>query len=81
MCDDALRIDRTVNRDNITVADAKKHLREREKANLAKWKRMYGVGDFWDPKYYDLIINTYSHGPKETLNLVLQALGYFNNSK
>lgn len=77
MCDDALRIDRVVNRDNVTVRDAKRHLHEREKANLAKWKRMYGVRDFWDPKHYDLIINTYSHGPQETLNLVLQALGYF----
>lgn len=77
MCDDALRIDRIVNRDNITVDEAKEHLRDREESNLAKWERMYHVNDFWDPKYYDLVINTYSHGPKETLNLVLQALGYF----
>ncbi len=77
MCDDALRIDRIVNRDNLTVEDAKQHMREREEANLTKWKRMYGVEDFWDPKHYDLIINTYSHGPTETLDLVLQALGYF----
>ncbi len=77
MVDDSLRIDRVVNRDNLSVEEAKKHLREREEANLEKWKRMYGVTDFWDPKYYDLIINTYSHGPKETLDLVLQALGYF----
>lgn len=78
MCDDALRIDRIVNRDNITVEAAKEHLRGREEANLFKWNRMYGVTDFWDPKYYDLVINTYSHGPKETLDLVLQALGYFS---
>ena len=78
-CDEALLIDRVVNRDNITVADAKKHLRERQKANFSKWKRMYGVTDFWDAKYFDLVINTYSHGPLETLNIVLQALGYFNN--
>jgi predicted cytidylate kinase len=77
MVDDSLRIDRVVNRDNLSVEEAKKHLREREDANLGKWERMYGVTDFWDPKYYDLIINTYSHGPKETLDLVLQALGYF----
>jgi predicted cytidylate kinase len=77
MCEDSLRIDRIVNRDNLSVEEAKAHLREREDANIGKWKRMYGVTDFWDPKYYDLIINTYSHGPKETLNLVLQALGYF----
>ena len=78
MCDDALRIDRVVNRDNISVNEAKKHLFFREETNINKWKRMYGVTDFWDPKYYDLIINTYSHGPRETLDLVLQALGYFN---
>ena len=78
MCDDALRIDRVVNRDNLAVEEAKNHLRTRENANLGKWKRMYGTTDFWDPKHYDLIINTYSHGPKETLNLVLQALGYFS---
>jgi len=77
MCDDALRIDRVVNRDNLSVEGAKTHLRDREDANIGKWKRMYGVTDYWDPKYYDLVINTYSHGPKETLNLVLQALGYF----
>lgn len=81
MCDDALRIDRIVNRDNISVEEAKQHLREREEGNLAKWKRMYQTDDFWDPKHYDLIINTYSHGPTETLDLVLQALGYYNNGQ
>jgi len=78
MCDDALRIDRIVNRENLTVEEAKKHIFDREQANLAKWKRMYAVEDFWDPKHYDLVINTYSHGPRETLDLVLQALGYYS---
>lgn len=77
MCDDSLRIDRIVNRDNLSVEEAKRHLKEREETNFAKWTRMYGVSDFWDPKHYDLIINTYSNGPHEALNLVLQALGYY----
>jgi cytidylate kinase len=79
MCDDALRIDRVVNRDNLTVDKAKEHLRTRENSNLSKWSRMYKVpkSDFWNPKHYDLVINTYSHGPMETLELVLQALGYY----
>ena len=79
MCEDSLRVDRVVNRDNLTVEDAKLHLREREESNLTKWSKMYNVSkeDFWDPKHYDLVINTYSHGPVETLDLVLQALGYF----
>lgn len=77
MCDDSLRIDRIVNRDDVSVEEAKEHLRKRESANLTKWKRMYKTEDFWDPKHYDLIINTYSHGPGQTLELVLQALGYY----
>jgi cytidylate kinase len=80
MCDDALRIDRVVNRDNLTVEEAKNHLRKREDVNLGKWAKMYNVPptEFWEPKYYDLILNTYSNGPKETVDLVLQALGYFS---
>jgi len=77
MCDDSLRIDRIVNRDNVSVEEAKLHLRQREEANLSKWKRMYNTNDFWDPKHYDLIINTYSHGPGQTLEIVLQAIGYY----
>lgn len=74
-CDDSLRIDRLVNRDNLSVEQAKEHIRERQETNFAKWKRMYGVTDFWDPKYYNLTVDTYSTGPKETLDLVLQAVG------
>lgn len=39
--DDAVRIDRIVNRDAITVEEAKKHLGERYQQNLTKWSRMY----------------------------------------
>lgn len=74
-CDDSLRIDRLVNRDNLTVDQAKEHIHARQETNFAKWKRMYGVTDFWDPKYYDLVIDTYSNGPKETLDIVLAKLG------
>lgn len=78
-CEDSLRIDRLVNRDLLSVEQAKQHIKERTEENMDKWKRMYNVTDFWDPKYYDLVINTYSNGPTETLRLVLQALGYYNH--
>lgn len=38
---DAVRIDRIVNRDKITVEEAKKHLHERYTNNLSRWSRMY----------------------------------------
>ena len=76
ICDDSLRIDRIVNRDEITVEEAKKHLWAREEENIEKWERLYGTRDFWNPKFYDLIIDTYKHGPYETLDLALDDLGY-----
>lgn len=76
VCNDALRIDRVVNRDLVTVDEAKKHIREREEANVEKWQRLYGISDFWNPRYYDLVIDTYKNSPIETLQLVLGEIGY-----
>lgn len=39
--DDAIRIDRVVNRDNISIQEAKANMRDRYDANLTKWARMY----------------------------------------
>ncbi len=39
--DDAVRIDRIVNRDNVSVNDAKRHIQDRTEKNVAKWIRMY----------------------------------------
>jgi cytidylate kinase len=39
--DDAVRIDRIVNRDQINVDQAKQHIHERKEKNVAKWTRMY----------------------------------------
>lgn len=91
--EDAVRVDRIMNRDKVSVENAKKHIFEREDKNIKKWRRMYksewnkwvierGVVaesaqiDFWNPKLYDLVIDTYSHSREETLRLTLEALGY-----
>lgn len=39
--DDSIRVDRVVNRDNISVAEAKKHIFERELKNNEKWSKVY----------------------------------------
>ena len=39
--DDAVRVDRIVNRDKVNVSDAKKHIFEREEKNFIKWSRLY----------------------------------------
>lgn len=75
LCNEALRIDRLVNRDGMTVEQAKEHIGVREAENFKKWQRIYKVADFWDPKQYDLTIDTYASSKEETFNKALEALG------
>lgn len=73
-----IRIDRLVNRKKLSILEAKKEVREREASNLEKWRRLYANNDqkwvYWDRKYYDFVVNTFSHDPKEALTLVLNEL-------
>lgn len=39
--DEAVRIDRIVNRDDVSVEEAKAHIHERTTKNITKWSRMY----------------------------------------
>jgi cytidylate kinase len=71
-----IRIDRLINRDKVSLEEAKKEVLEREKQHLGKWIRLYAGGDQKNKKYYDLVINTYSHNQDETLKLALQKIGY-----
>jgi len=78
---DALRIDRVANRDKVSIDQAKTYIKEREEGNFNEWKRIYGDYDFFDPTYYHLVIDTYSSGPSETVEKVLDKLGYIHNNK
>ena len=91
--DDAIRIDRIVNRDDLSIEEAKHHIFDREQTNLNNWSKYYSKEwkqwvidkgkagadkriNFWYPQLYDLVLDTYSMGQKETLNAVLEKLGY-----
>lgn len=73
-----IRIDRLVNREKIDVKAAKAEVIEREQNDIEKWRRMYANGDknwvYWDPKYYDLVINTYENDAEASFKLVLKEL-------
>lgn len=75
-----IRIDRLVNRDNVSTEDAKHEVIERERQHLTKFRRLYEHDNehwvYWDKKYYDIVINTYSHNQDETLRLALERMGY-----
>ena len=74
----SVRIDRLMNRDNMSVEKAKEEIIEREKQNLEKYRKLYVNNDpdwvYWDEKYYDLIVNTFNLNKKETLDFVLKQL-------
>ncbi len=75
-----IRIDRLMNRDGISIEEAKHEALEREKENLIKFRKLYARNDqswiYWDPKYYDLIVNTYSLNKEEAFDFVLKKIGY-----
>ena len=74
-----IRIDRLINRETQSVEKAKEEILVREKSDLAKWQKLYVKNDpnwvYWDPKYYDLIVNTYSLNKEEALKFVLDKIG------
>ena len=74
-----IRIDRLMNRDGISLQEAKHEALEREKENLEKFRKLYVNNDptwiYWDPKYYDLVVNTYSLNKEEALKFVLEKIG------
>lgn len=74
----SIRIDRLMNRDKAGAEEARKEVLEREENNLEKFRKLYINNDkswvYWDEKYYDLVVNTYSLGQKEALDFVLKHL-------
>ncbi|HCR81723.1 MAG: hypothetical protein UX28_C0001G0085 [Candidatus Pacebacteria bacterium GW2011_GWA1_46_10] len=50
--DEAVRIDRIVNRDGVTIETAKKHIHKRSQENLAKWARLYA------PQWQEWVVET-----------------------
>lgn len=73
---DTVRVDRVVNRDRVTITQAKQMIKDREAQNFKKWQTLYGNYDFFDPAYYNLTIDTYSSGQLETMGKVLDMVGY-----
>ncbi len=73
-----IRIDRLVNRDSVSVDDAKHEVKEREMQHLTKFRRLYAPHDpawvYWKKDYYDLVINTYELNQEEALKAVLSAI-------
>ncbi len=76
-CDNNQRIKRFSERDRVSGVEAKKKILEREESWVEKLTHIYKRNDFFEPNNYNLVIDTTHTSLEETLDLVLQALGYY----
>ncbi len=65
---------RMAGREKISVDEAREKGAERSKALAEKFDILYGAKDYLDPKYYNLVVDTTSRSPDETLEYVLEHL-------
>lgn len=70
---DAVRAERIAKRDRIHKQKVLDYLRARDKVFRERIKRIYGI-DFWDPKFYDLRIDTSDLTPEEIVAKILKKL-------
>lgn len=69
-----VRMKRASLREGTTVEEEVKIYHKRYDALNAKFKKLYGVEDRFDPKYYDLIVDTTKKTPEEVLQTVLESI-------
>ncbi len=66
-CDDDVRIQRFMDREEVTSEEARERIFSREQALLSKLALMYGVDDILDPKHYNIVV--------DTTNLTIEEIG------
>ncbi len=74
------RIERAAKRDGINLEEAYKNVFERSKMLADKFKKLYGVENTFDPKYFNLIVDTSEKSPQDVLDVVLKSLKYDTRS-
>lgn len=65
---------RASQRDNLPIEDEKEEMKKRAKALKEKFKELYDVDDYLDPKYFNLILDTTTKTPDEALDLTIENL-------
>jgi cytidylate kinase len=69
---------RVAKRDSVSQSDAETLSIQRAGDLVDKFTKLYGVSDFLDSKYFDLVIDTTNLNPTQVLEKVLEKLGTNN---
>ena len=67
------RAKRAVNRDNKTPEESAEYVKSRDKEFRERVKKVYGI-DWWDLKYYDLVINSAKFKPEQVVKIILSTI-------
>ncbi len=65
---------RVAKREGVTAKEATDFSKKRSDAIAEKFKRIYDIDDFLDPKYFNLVIDTTNTLPEQALEKVLDKL-------
>lgn len=68
------RMERTAKRESVSIDDAIKETNARAESHRVKFKKLYGVEDRFDPRYFNLVVDTTYQSPEKVLELVLKKL-------
>ncbi len=66
-CEDQVRFERAAGREKISVEEAKRSIKDRDRKDTGRYQEYYGIDDFADPKHYDHVIDTTSLNKDEVL--------------
>lgn len=69
-----VRMERVAARDGLNMEEAIKNADKRAEAHREKFERLYGVKDRFNPKYFNVSVDTTSLTPEEVLEQVLEKL-------
>lgn len=67
-------MERAAKRDGLSVEEATKLAKARSLALGRKFKKLYGVKNHLDPKYFNLVVDTTNKTPEEVLEYVLKSM-------
>lgn len=69
--DEKVRVARNASRENISLDKSAKRLLKKEQDWLQKISHQFGFQDFFDPKHYDLVVDTNSLEPEQVSRIVV----------
>lgn len=69
------QVRRFMDRESVEHDEAVKLIHDRQDKNFDFWKSLYGDYNFWDPQYYDVVIDTSNTLPDAAAAVVLEAFG------